>query len=331
MSLDHLIFLKEETMKVPAPLTKWALILFAVLTAACTVSVSGGIEDILTKTYSVSPGGTLTVNADLGSIEVEATSGSSVDIRVLQEVRTSNQNKADKILKDFEVDFSQQGNDVFIKAEYQRHGWQKLWDNISKHLRIKFIVSVPRVYNVDLKTSGGSISVRGTEGQVKSRTSGGSLDFQQIKGDIYGKTSGGSIGIGEVDGDVDIHTSGGSIRIARASGSVDAHTSGGSITVEEVMGPIKAHTSGGSVKAYIASQPASSCRLSTSGGSVTVLLNEDVALDINAKTSGGRVHTDFPVTIMGKIDKRSLYGKINGGGPELHLRTSGGSIYIREK
>jgi DUF4097 and DUF4098 domain-containing protein YvlB len=331
MSSDHQFFLQEENMKYPVQFTKWALIFGAVLTVACTVSGNGGIEDILTKSYSVSPGGTLTVNADLGSIEVEAASGSSVDIKVLQQVRTSNQTKADKILKDFKVDFSQRGNDVFIEAEYQRRGWQKLWDNISKHLRIKFIISVPRVYNVDLKTSGGSISVKGTEGQVKSRTSGGSLDFQQIEGNIYGKTSGGSIGIGEVDGDVDIHTSGGSIRIARASGSVEAHTSGGSITVQEVMGAIKAHTSGGSVKAYITSQPASSCRLSTSGGSVTVFLNTDVALDINAKTSGGRVHTDFPVTIMGKIDKRSLYGKFNGGGPELHLRTSGGSIYIREK
>jgi len=307
------------------------LVFFAAVTMMCTVSVSGSIEDTLTKSFVVSPGGTLTVDTDLGSIEVEATSQDSVDIRVIQEVRALNQEKADKLLKDFKIDFSQRGNDVLIEAKYTRGGWQKFWDNISRHLRLKFIISVPRVYNVDLRTKGGSISVRGTEGQVKSKTSGGSLDFQQIVGDIYGDTSGGSINIGEVDGDVDINTSGGSIRIVRASGEVAAHTSGGSITVEEVMGAVQAHTSGGSVKAYIARQPASSCRLSTSGGSVTVYLNTDIAVDLNAQTTGGRVYTDFPVAIRGKIDKRSLDGKINGGGPEIHLRTSGGSIYIREK
>ncbi len=318
-------------MKLPILRARWMVIVIAAATIMCTVSVDGSIEETITKTFSVSPGGTLNVETDLGSIKVEAVERNAVDIRVLQEVRTSSKEKAEKILKDFEIEIYQRGNDVFIRSDYERHGWQKFWDNISKHLRVKYIISVPRVYNTDLKTKGGSISVHGTEGRVRSTTSGGSLDFDNIVGDIYGKTSGGSIGIGNVDGDIDIHTSGGSIKIARASGEVEAHTSGGSITVEEVMGAIQAHTSGGSVKAYIASQPASSCRLSTSGGSITVYMKDDVAVDINAKTSGGRVHTDFPMTIKGKIDKRSLYGTINGGGPELYLRSSGGSIYIREK
>lgn len=310
---------------------KWAVILVTAMTVMCTVSVNGSIEETITKSYDVSPGGTLNVDTDLGSIEVEAIDRSTVEIKILQKVRTSSEKKADKILKDLEIDIYQKGNDVYIQADYEKHGWQKFWDNISKHLRVKYIISVPRVYNVDLKTKGGSISVEGTEGKVESSTSGGSLSFNYIVGDIYGKTSGGSISIGEVEGDIDIHTSGGSIRIAQARGKVNAHTSGGGITVEEVMGAIQAHTSGGSVKAYISLQPSSSCRLTTSGGSVTVTMKNDIAVDINAKTSGGRIHTDFPMTIKGKIDKRSLSGNINGGGPELYLRTSGGSIYIREK
>ena len=310
---------------------KGMVLVIVAMSIVCTVSVNGSIEKTITKSFDVGPGGTLSVDTDLGSIEVEAIDKRTVDIQVLLDVRTNSESKAEKILKEFEIDINQRGDDVFIQGEHERHGWQKFWDNISKHLRVKFIISVPRVYNVDLKTSGGSISVLELEGQIKSRTSGGSLDFQRIKGDIFGRTSGGSINIGEVEGDTDINTSGGSIKIARASGEVEAHTSGGGISVEEVMGSIQAHTSGGSVKAYLSRQPSSSCRLTTSGGSVTVLMNTDIAVDINAKTSGGRVHTDFPVTIKGKIDKRSLYGKINGGGPELYLRTSEGSIYIREK
>ena len=105
---------------------------------------------------------------------------------------------------------------------------------------------------------------------------------------------------------------------------------GESITVDEVMGTIKAHTSGGSVKAHISKQPDSDCRLTTSGGSITVHLSADLGLDVNAKTNGGRVNTDFPVAISGEVSKRSMQAQMNGGGPELYLRTSGGSIYLKK-
>jgi DUF4097 and DUF4098 domain-containing protein YvlB len=129
-------------------------------------------------------------------------------------------------------------------------------------------------------------------------------------------------------GDAEVKTSGGSIRIGKVQGEVKATTSGGSIKVQEVMGTINAATSGGSVSAYISKQPSGDCSLKTSGGSVSVHLAEDIKVDVDAKTSGGRVRTDFPVTLIGELSKRKLQAKINGGGPELYLRTSGGSIKI---
>jgi hypothetical protein len=54
-------------------------------------------------------------------------------------------------------------------------------------------------------------------------------------------------------------------------------------------------------------------------------------MDVNAHASGGHVSTDFPVTIQGEIDRSSLQAKINGGGPELYLRTSGGGIHIKKR
>lgn len=311
---------------------RWANVFVAFLTTIFLAGVAfGGIEDTITKTFTVEPGGTLTLETDIGSIEVQGVEGNTVEVEVIREVKINNEKKVEEILEDFQIEFSQSGKDVFIKAEYERSGWQRFWDNISKHLRVKYIVSVPHVYNVDLKTKGGSISVEDLEGEVKSRTSGGSLRFDRISGDVSGRTSGGSIRIGEVNGTVGVHTSGGSIKIEKAKGEVDAHTSGGSITVEEVTGAIRAKTSGGSVKAYISHQPMSDCHLTTSGGSITVYMEEDISVDVNARTSGGQVRTEFPVTLKGEISKKYLKAKINDGGPELYLRTSGGSIYLRKK
>jgi DUF4097 and DUF4098 domain-containing protein YvlB len=109
---------------------------------------------------------------------------------------------------------------------------------------------------------------------------------------------------------------------------VNAKTSGGNIRVKELMGPITANTSGGSVSAYISRQPESNCDLRTSGGKIEIYLVDDIAINVDAKTSGGKVVTDFPVTVQGELKKSVLVGKINGGGPELLLRTSGGNIKL---
>lgn len=306
-------------------------------------------EDSVKKSFPVEPGGELFLETDIGSVEVRTGDGNTVDVEVARNVRTSISRKAKRILEDFKVEFRQDGNIVYVQGEYERDGFLRFWDDLfGRRLRVKYLIFVPQKFNVNLKTSGGGISVDDLEGNVHGRTSGGSLKFGRIQGPVWGRTSGGSIKlsgcggsvelrtsggsitIGEVDGEIMTHTSGGSITIGIAKGGVDAYTSGGSITVEEARSTIKARTSGGRITTALAGQPSANCRLSTSGGSITIYLAEDIQLDVNARTSGGRVHTDFPVTISGEISKSSLNAKINGGGPELYLRTSGGSIYIRK-
>ena len=287
------------------------LIAMACLLANCLTF--GNIKDRITKTFPVRSGGTLAIDSDIGSITVHGADIDSVEVEILREVKTTSEKKASEILRDYDIQFNHMGNDVSIEAKYKKKGLRGFWNNIGKYLRVKFIIAVPSEYNVDLKTKGGSITV------------------EHLHGKVLSKTSGGSISIGEVVGQTNVRTSGGSIHIKLAEGPVDAHTSGGGITVQEVVGAIKAHTSGGSVKAYLSQQPDSDCSLTTSGGSITVHLSEDIGLDVNAKTSGGRVHTDFPVSIRGEISKRSMQAEMNGGGPKLYLRTSGGSIYLKKR
>jgi hypothetical protein len=306
-----------------------ANVFFTLLVFLAVGSAAASIDDAITKSYTVEPGGTLNIETERGSIEVRAEVGNIVNIEVIREVKTSDKEKAQKILDNFRIDFHQSGNEVFVKAEktYRESFWDKIWNR----LNVKFIVTVPERFNVKFKTSGGSISVEGLEGNVDINTSGGSLRLDNITGPVMGRTSGGSIKIGQVEGDVDVHTSGGSIHIERIAGAVDADTSGGGITVEEVMGAIQANTSGGSITAAIARQPHSDCRLTTSGGSITVYLAEDISANVDAGTSGGSVHTDFPVTLKGKLSTKKLQATINGGGPLLYLHTSGGSIYLKKR
>lgn len=311
--------------------TKQIFFILPVLLFLTGIVALGNIEDNIEKTFNVNAGGKLTIDTARGSVEIRGTNSNRVEVKLYREYRSDDKKRAREAMDNFIVSFKQSGDDVEIIAEYKNKSLGRLWNNIRNRLRIKYVVTVPGKYNVDLHTRGGSILVEDLEGRVITRTSGGSLEFNNIDGPIKGNTSGGSITIGETLGDVDVHTSGGSITIDNAQGDVEASTSGGGIKVNEVSGTIHAKTSGGSIKAYISRKPKSSCRLTTSGGSVTVYLNEGIGVHVDAHTSGGRVYTDFPVTIKGEIKKHDLNADINGGGPELYLRTSGGSIHIKKK
>ena len=289
-----------------------------------------GFRDTVEKSFQVSQGGNLNIQTDMGSIDVQSGRGDQVKVRVVIKARAHTREKAQRILKDFVIDMNQKGNNVNVDGDYKH---QKRWFRLFRgnRLRVRFEVTVPAVFNVNLRTSGGSISVSDLKGRVESRTSGGSLRFGMIEGPVMGRTSGGSIRVEGCQGDAEVRTSGGSITLGKVKGEVDAHTSGGSIRVDEVMGSIKASTSGGSISASVTEQPAGDCRLTTSGGTVRLYLADGIKLNIDARTSGGSVKTEFPVkvTLTGEMSRRKLYGKINGGGPEFYLRTSGGSIYIK--
>ena len=288
----------------------------------------GDTEEVIKKTFDVGKGGTLTIDSDMGSIDVEPVGSNKVVVEILFKSDDWSKSKLQKEIKKLDINMDKSGNDVNVTLEKENDSFWKSWN---RKMNVKFIVQVPEAYNVDLMTSGGSISVGSIVGKANVKTSGGSLTFGEIDGPVVGRTSGGSITLQGCKGQVDVRTSGGSIKIGSVLGEVEAHTSGGSIQVDEVLNRIVAQTSGGSVRATLLEQPKDDCKLTTSGGSIKVWLAEDIHANLDAKTSGGHVRTDFPVTVQGELTGNSLQAEINGGGPEIYLRTSGGGISINRK
>jgi hypothetical protein len=287
------------------------------------------------RSFNVAPGGTLTIETDVGDIRVDP-GGNGVTVDVTQRTNVSKRH--------LEVAFDQQQNDVTVRARLEP---TSRWFNWSDD-EAKFVVTVPSRYNVRLKTSGGDIKVGNLQGETRVKTSGGSITLGRMDGVVNADTSGGDVSIDGGTGNIDLHTSGGGIRIGDANGAVTAKTSGGSIeihrvggdllartsgggiTIGEANGTVDAQTSGGSIKAQLSQQPHADSHLSTSGGGITISIATNVSVDVDARTSGGDVDTDVPVTLLGKQDDSSIQGKINGGGPKLVLRSSGGNIRLRK-
>lgn len=307
----------------------------AALAVATASLASAGIE----RGFAVSPGGSLVIDAEVSDVRV---SGDADEARI-RIVRRGNSD-AD-IRDDFDVAFHQSGDRIQVTIRVRdRSFWRDIWRE-RRHLRVD--VDVPREFDADVKTSGGDLRVSRLSGDIKVRTSGGDIRFRDVDGPIRGKTSGGDIRVDGTSGTADVETSGGDIELGSIGGKVTAHTSGGDITVRrahaavqvtttggdivirEAAKGVQAKTSGGSVRAQLSTLTRDSS-LTTSGGSITLRVPDDAAFSIDAKTSGGNVAIDeaFALTGRGTHSRSKVTGTINGGGPDLHLRTSGGTIRI---
>jgi len=197
------------------------LLVILLVSAASVIWATTGIADLsrtIERSFSVAAGGTLDLETDKGSIEVRTSPDPRVDILIDLEADTASKRKAREILDKFSVDIVQFENGVRIEARFDsdREGF---WDRDRKRLQVRFVIVVPQQYDLNLRTSGGSINVADITGAVKSRTSGGGLRFGNIMGSLDAKTSGGSIRLANCSGPANVETSGGSISIATAAGS----------------------------------------------------------------------------------------------------------------
>ena len=83
------------------------------------------------------------------------------------------------------------------------------------------------------------------------------------------------------------------------------------------------------ITAELAKQIEDPLELSTSGGYISLAVPGDFKADLHASTSGGRVACELP--LEGMIKPSSINGKVNGGGPEVTLHTSGGNIEVAKR
>lgn len=282
------------------------------------------------KTFSVQPGGNLKAATQGGDITIRTSDNPQVHVLVKQVIRASTEAEADAILEKLTLRLEQSGDDVVAEARYEKRGpgsWFGSWPPVN----VSFEVTVPKHFNLGLNTSGGDISVASLRGNVRARTSGGDLEFDRIDGDLEAGTSGGDILLKEGTALAKLNTSGGDIEVDRAGGPTEVSTSGGDVTLRSVAQLIRATTSGGDVHAVITGPIAEDALLSTSGGDVYVEVVKDTAFHLDASTSGGSVKADgLTITLeAGANGKNKLVGAVNGGGPRLKLRSSGGDVTIR--
>lgn len=272
--------------------------------------------------FSISGPGNLEVRTSGGHISVNASESNRVRVEMYVRKNGRELSPSDTDLDDFEIEISQSGNTVRAHAKRDNdRGW-KFWNN--NNISISFVVYSPREISADLKTSGGHIETVGLKGNQNIATSGGHLQLSNLMGTVEARTSGGHIEIHDFEGEMNARTSGGHIDVENANGSIKLRTSGGHIDLERISGTVEASTSGGGINADIASI-GQFIDLRTSGGNVNISVPDGIGLDLNLR--GNRVRTELK-NFSGSVERDEVEGSINGGGPKLSARTSGGTVRI---
>ena len=143
-----------------------------------------------------------------------------------------------------------------------------------------------------------------------------------------GTVNNGSIEVENVRGELEVNNVNDEIKLINISGSVVANTVNGDVTVTFNM-----------------VDPKAPMAFSTLNGDVRVTLPADTKANLKMKSDMGDVFSDFDIAIdktPPKVDKTSepgmykikkddwVYGKINGGGPEMIMKNMHGNIYVKK-
>jgi len=282
-----------------------------VLTGVALVSVTSiaafaqNSERSWSKSYAISGKPTLEFKSSDARVEMRSC-GDCREIRVHVEVEG-------KKLDDYRLEESQTGDLIHFEFWPREHrGFYIAPRRSSTHISVE----TPASLNLQAKTSDGSVTVTGLDGEL-------------------GLTSGdGDVALDHVSGNLRLKSGDGHVTITGATGALDARTSDASLSIDGVFHALTLHTSDGTIDLNLrqGTKLTEASSIQSSDGSVTVRVPEGFAADLNVHTSDGHVDCTLPLTMdhfnsRGE-GKHEIHGRLNGGGTPLTIHTSDGNVKI---
>jgi hypothetical protein len=294
------------------------VVLFASASAFASHSPQGSFE----RTLQVSGPVGLEVLTRSGDITVRAGSSGSVSIRgkiYVSHDWFAHNREADVHQIEQNPPIRQDGNSIHI-------------DYVNVHdIAVDYEITVPVNTAIRAHSGSGDQIIEGTHGDIDLQTGSGDVKLANLSGEIRLQTGSGDVRAREVSGSVRGGAGSGDIEIEETGpGDIDLHTGSGSISARGVQGGFHSETGSGDVTAE--GTQSGTWEIHTGSGNVHVRLPGNAAFDADISTSSGSVDIDSPVemTVQGRVQemRRSIRGKVRGGGPLLRMRTGSGDIHI---
>jgi hypothetical protein len=138
----------------------------------------------------------------------------------------------------------------------------------------------------------------------------------------------------------------GDIEVGSVEGVLEVNSVNGELTLTSVAGSIVAHTVNGDVTAVLTRADAEApMAFTTLNGEVDVTLPPTIKANLKLRTDNGDIFTDFDIPAVstrpaprgtrqgdGRFRfevERAILATLNGGGPDIELRSFNGRVYLR--
>ena len=138
----------------------------------------------------------------------------------------------------------------------------------------------------------------------------------------------------------------GEVVVENVRGELEVNNVNDKITLTNISGSVVCNTVNGDVNVTFKTiDPKAPMAFSTLNGDVNVTLPADTKANLKLKSDNGDVFSDFDIELdktPAKIDKVTepglykikkddwVFGKINGGGPEMMMKNMQGNIYVKK-
>lgn len=301
------------------------------------------IETNIVRSFAIPSGGKLILRTDRGAVEVKSGQSDGVEVQVLRTVKREGADKLEQLLIGHEVTFHRKDNLLTVEARdtnsttttvitSRSSWWSKLFGRSPRtvvtqtrnsHLDVRFLVTLPPRFSVDIHTASGPIVVPDLDGEVRVETGSGYLQLGAIQGPVWAQSHGGNIQLVSAQGTVEATTSSGDINVGSVRGDAALQTFGGLIRVTNVTDQVEATTAAGDVEVGYAG----SARIKSFGGNLTI---KDTKGAIYAETgANGQVSLG---TVGGNLTAISFGGRVavQKVGGDAEVKTANGDVEIQE-
>jgi hypothetical protein len=202
----------------------------------------------------------------------------------------------------------------------------------ARNISVDYEITVPEDTTVRSHSGSGDQTIEGIHGNAELQSGSGDMRLSRLSGEIRVQTGSGNVRARDISGPVRGGAGSGDIEVEETGkGDIDLHTGSGNITARGIQGAFRGDAGSGDITAEGTQTGAWEIR--TGSGNVHVRLPANAAFDANISTSSGTLDVDAPftMTVQGRVldTRKSIVGKVRGGGPLLSLRTGSGDIHIQ--
>ena len=205
-------------------------------------------------------------------------------------------------------------------------------DYVNLHnISIDYEITVPENTAIRAHTGSGDQKVEGLKGNVDLESGSGDMQLARLTGEMRFQTGSGNVKGRELSGPAKVKAGSGDIEIVETgAGDVDIRTGSGNITVDGINGGF--HAEAGSGDIHGKGSPKNMWSVRTGSGNVNLHVPSDAAFDVDISSNSGTVTLGHPVTttVQGRIQesKKSVVGKVRGGGPTVSVHTGSGDVQV---